>query len=318
MHGVLDISINNGSRKTLLIRELLAYVWSSRIHYRLWRHVLVINREVELLWRKIHPRKSKLDRAGTLSSRPIMPVRQGVRSPYLTSASSPKKNNVVASSTFSSSPSLLIDNARNPYIRVRLRCGVVVMCRPEVFWWCPKVLPMIYSDVCEILALLPPSLAPLIQRTKIWVNHEYSYGPRQNPIHVKHTTAHHHQEWLLWYEHTQESQRKSLRCNKMITITTWYHAEMPSLLLVTTVFFLGTGHEIIQKKPWVLRFIMLQTFVEWDNIGMDVVCCCTNFVTLYTRWSWAYRINVSLIYITMLVGADATNVPFDEIGLVKR
>jgi len=128
-----------------------------------------------------------------------MPVRQGVRSPYLTSSGVPK-----AVATASSSPprdddgTALIDNSRNIYLKVRLHYGVILMCRPEVFWLCPQVLQVLYSDVGEILALLPPSLRPLLQRTRIFVNHEYAYGLKSKPHRVQHTTAHHHHEWLLW------------------------------------------------------------------------------------------------------------------------
>lgn len=94
---------------------------------------------------------------------------------------------------------MLIDNSRNIYLRIRFRCGVTVMCRPEVFWTCPRVLQVLYADVCAVLALLPPSVHRLIQRTKIWVNHEYAYGLKTKPVVVHHTAAHHHHEWLLWY-----------------------------------------------------------------------------------------------------------------------
>ena len=120
-----------------------------------------------------------------------MTVRQGTRSPNLTSG---KPDALVESPT-----TAIIDNSRNIYIRVRLRCGVILMCRPEIFWYCPKVLQVLYSDVCEILALLPSSLHPLIQRTKLWVNHQYTYGLKDKPVQVHHTTAHHHHDWLLWY-----------------------------------------------------------------------------------------------------------------------
>lgn len=72
------------------------------------------------------------------------------------------------------------------------------MCRPQVFWRCPKVLQMLYADVCEILKVLPEAVHPLIQRTKIFVNHEYAYGIKAKPVVVQHMTAHHHHEWLLW------------------------------------------------------------------------------------------------------------------------
>ena len=133
-----------------------------------------------------------------------MPVRQGVRSPYLTNMRQSTTTTTTTSSSkkaaaATTTATALIDNSRNIYLRVRFRCGVTVMCRPEVFWSCPRVLQVLYADVCAILKLLPASLHRLIQRTKIWVNHEYAYGLKVKPVIVQHTTAHHHHEWLLWY-----------------------------------------------------------------------------------------------------------------------
>uniref|UniRef100_A0A7S3KWZ5 Uncharacterized protein n=1 Tax=Amphora coffeiformis TaxID=265554 RepID=A0A7S3KWZ5_9STRA len=127
-----------------------------------------------------------------------MPVRQGVRSPYLTSSVPKALATAPASPPRDDDRTALIDNSRNIYLRVRLRCGVILMCRPEVFWLCPQVLQVLYSDVGDILALLPRNLRPLLQRTKIFVNHEYAYGLKSKPQRVQHTTAHHHHEWLLW------------------------------------------------------------------------------------------------------------------------
>ena len=131
-----------------------------------------------------------------------MTVRQGVRNPYLTSSLRSHGANAEQLSdrqTAATTSSTLIDNSRNIYVRIRFRCGGIVMCRPEVFWKCPAVLQVLYEDMCNILALLPSSLRPLLRRTKIWVNHEYAYGSKHKPIEVTHSTAHYHHEWLLWY-----------------------------------------------------------------------------------------------------------------------
>lgn len=136
-----------------------------------------------------------------------MPVRQGARSSSCLTAEAVSRPPTPSSSspslptpkpTPSKMMELLIDNSCNPYWPIRLRCGVVVMCRPEVFWWCPQVLPILNADLREILALLPANIHPLIQRTKIWVNHQYRYGHREQPTVVQHTAAHHHYDWLLW------------------------------------------------------------------------------------------------------------------------
>lgn len=43
---------------------------------------------------------------------------------------------------------LTIDNSQNLYIPVRLRCGSIVMCRPDVLVHCPVILRDINSDMC--------------------------------------------------------------------------------------------------------------------------------------------------------------------------
>ena len=42
---------------------------------------------------------------------------------------------------------LTIDNSQNLYIPVRLRCGSIVMCRPDVLVHCPAILHDINSDM---------------------------------------------------------------------------------------------------------------------------------------------------------------------------
>jgi hypothetical protein len=113
--------------------------------------------------------------------------------------------------TLSTTKSLLIDNTQLLYIRKRLRipCNthdgddnvlrITVMCRPEIFWSCPQVLQIIQTDIAAILSILPSNLRPLIQRTKLWINHTYAYGVHHQPTVVSHTTVHHHPEWLQWY-----------------------------------------------------------------------------------------------------------------------
>ena len=94
--------------------------------------------------------------------------------------------------------SILIDNSSNIYIPVRLRCGVQVMCRPEVLGICPVILEHLNADLAQCLQILPVSVRPLVQRTQIWVNFSYCYGRYDQPERINHTTAHHHEAWLLW------------------------------------------------------------------------------------------------------------------------
>jgi hypothetical protein len=93
---------------------------------------------------------------------------------------------------------ILINNQQNPYNKVRLKCGITLMVRPEVFSSCPSILDHLNSDVSQCLRILPISVRPLVRRTRIWVNHTYCYGRCSQPEYVNHTTAHHHEGWLLW------------------------------------------------------------------------------------------------------------------------
>jgi hypothetical protein len=99
--------------------------------------------------------------------------------------------------TFSPTTSL-IDNSVLVYIPMHLRCGVTVLCRPDVLARCPSVLRTINRDVQGCLDILPRSVHALIRRTKIWVNTTFYYGPHDKPRNVNHSTAHHHEGWLLW------------------------------------------------------------------------------------------------------------------------
>jgi hypothetical protein len=93
---------------------------------------------------------------------------------------------------------ILIDNSCHLYHPVRLRCGVTLMCRPEVLVCCPMIMEYLNSDVSKCLQILPVSVRSLVRRTRIWVNLTYCYGRCDQPEYVNHTTAHHHEAWLLW------------------------------------------------------------------------------------------------------------------------
>ena len=92
----------------------------------------------------------------------------------------------------------MIDNSRINYVPIKLRCGVVAMCRTNVLTCCPSVLQCLNKDILQCLEIMPCAVHALILRTRIWVNLSYSYGPKGNPRLLCHTTAHHHDAWLLW------------------------------------------------------------------------------------------------------------------------
>jgi len=92
----------------------------------------------------------------------------------------------------------MIDNSQTTYIPVKIRCGMLVMCRPDVLSLCPEILDHLNSDLSQCLEILPGSVRALVRRTRIWVNRSYWHGPRDRPENVNHTTTHHHEEWLLW------------------------------------------------------------------------------------------------------------------------
>jgi len=91
-----------------------------------------------------------------------------------------------------------IDNSRNVYIPLRLRCGIQIRCRTAVLRDCPQVLSDLEKDLAQCLRILPRSVQPLVRRTRFWVNQSYCFGSHENPKIVNHTTAHHHEAWLLW------------------------------------------------------------------------------------------------------------------------
>lgn len=92
----------------------------------------------------------------------------------------------------------MIDNSNLVYLPIFLRCGVTVYCRPDVLARCPMVLRDLQLDLAQCIEVLPDSVTALVRRTAVWVNTTYYYGPRKNPRNVNHSTAHHHQGWLLW------------------------------------------------------------------------------------------------------------------------
>ena len=92
----------------------------------------------------------------------------------------------------------MIDNSRINYVSIKLRCGVIAMCRANVLTCCPSVLRCINKDIMQCFEMFPVSVHSLIRRTRIWINLTYSYGPKQEPRLLRHTTAHHHDAWLHW------------------------------------------------------------------------------------------------------------------------
>ncbi|CAB9524751.1 Transmembrane amino acid transporter protein [Seminavis robusta] len=92
----------------------------------------------------------------------------------------------------------MIDNSRINYVPIKLRCGVVAMCRTNVLILCRSVLKALNEDIKQCLELFPSSVHAFIKRTRIWINLTYSYGQRDNPRLLKHTTAHHAVWWLNW------------------------------------------------------------------------------------------------------------------------
>jgi hypothetical protein len=61
-----------------------------------------------------------------------------------------------------------------------------------------QVLRDLNLDIVDCLDVLPTSVHGLVKRTQIWVSTSYYYGPRKKPKNVNHSTAHHHEGWLLW------------------------------------------------------------------------------------------------------------------------
>jgi hypothetical protein len=103
-------------------------------------------------------------------------------------------------------PSSFIDNRQNIYIPIPLPCGVTIQVRLSSVWCQPSllvtVLTTLREDVNNCLNILPPSVHPLICRTRIWVNggdNDYQMGDRNRPQTLRHMTTHHYAGWLDWY-----------------------------------------------------------------------------------------------------------------------
>jgi hypothetical protein len=159
------------------------------------------------------PVSSRLDTmgvaTGTAGSLPIPPLPPPVsRSDVLETEQTHReteRTNVDGNShsNLSLSPNIvdsaaLIDNSRNIYIPIQLGCGIRVLCRPEVLTRCPLILKDLNSDLCQCLSILPRSVHHLVRRTQVWLNLSYSYGPRDRPVVLNHSVAHHHEAWLFW------------------------------------------------------------------------------------------------------------------------
>ena len=101
----------------------------------------------------------------------------------------------------------MIDKTALLYLLLRLRCGVMIMCRPEVLGRCPEVLRDLNGNLMQCLRVLPRSVHGLPRRTKVWVNASYRYGPIDKPRRVSHSTAHHYGGWLVWARDKPEKAR---------------------------------------------------------------------------------------------------------------
>lgn len=91
----------------------------------------------------------------------------------------------------------VIDNNTLEYVEVRLPCGVMAMCSPQVLANCPLVLRSLQIDAQRLFTILPRSVHDLLRRTNIWVNASYSYGSFDDPHILRHSTAHHSEGWLV-------------------------------------------------------------------------------------------------------------------------
>ena len=92
----------------------------------------------------------------------------------------------------------MIDNSNIVYWSIPLPCGFLIKVRPNVLWECPGVLHDLQQDLQQCLQLLPKSVHALVKQFTIWVNGTFVYGPVCKPKVVKHSTAHHHEGWLIW------------------------------------------------------------------------------------------------------------------------
>lgn len=113
-------------------------------------------------------------------------------------SSSTRAENYDASRQHEQHPSLLIDNSAKVYIPVKLKCGVHALCEPQVLSSCPGALGDLNRDLVDCFNILPSNLHGLILRTKVWLNMTHRIGAKANPKILNHTTAHHHEAWLIW------------------------------------------------------------------------------------------------------------------------
>jgi hypothetical protein len=98
--------------------------------------------------------------------------------------------------------SLFVDNSFLQYAPIRLeKSGVICMCRPNVIRhpYFLRIVGILDADVVSCLKVLPISVHNLVLRTKLWINlgPHYTYGRIENATLAKHTTTHHHTEWLI-------------------------------------------------------------------------------------------------------------------------
>ena len=100
----------------------------------------------------------------------------------------------------------LIDNSKRIYTPYKLKCGVSIQIGERVLKDCPKILEYLNHDLLLCLSVLPSSVRSLVRRTKIWLNRTYSYGPKDNPRTVNHSTAHHYAAWLLCVRDSPEKE----------------------------------------------------------------------------------------------------------------
>jgi len=136
------------------------------------------------------------------STMTVEPILQPAAGPVVTTSDTvsfmPTDIQVMSMYSSNNKSTNMIDNSRINYLPIKLRCGVIAMIRTNVMVCCPSVLQCLNKDLLQCLEIMPVSVRALILRTRIWVNLSYSYGPRDNLRLLKHTTAHHHDAWLLW------------------------------------------------------------------------------------------------------------------------
>jgi hypothetical protein len=232
-----------------------------------------------------------------------------------------------------------IDNTTLMYLPIKLRCGVIIKCQPNVLVFCREVLVDLNDDITQCLACLPPSVRPLLRRTTIWVNLNYSYGPINNPKHVKHTTTHHHSGWLVAVAND--------RPEKVYSIELYSAAEYRQ----NRLHYNGAGL-LLHEYCHIIHQLVLPNGLENDRIkrlyiqmrqsgryecvlrrdwaGLDVETdlhyCTVNFKEMWAELSVAYLAD-GYLYVkstdTNTQGASGTNVvdyspPFMSTAVLER